>query len=207
MIEPAIEDLGYQLVRVVVSGRDGGTVQVMIDHAERGVHIDDCVQVTREIDPLLDAHHQGLRLSHRLEVSTPGIDRPLVRPADVLEFIGHEVKLELKTAIDNRKRFRGWLDDFADEEVRLSTDLSDGNGLQVLGFHISAIDTIKLILTDELIEAMQARRAADEADAAQAAAPDGPDADEPDRPADPAPAPTLTAAPTPAATPTKGDKQ
>ncbi len=169
-IEPAIEALGYRLVRVVVSGRDGGTIQVMIDHAERDAHIEDCVAVTREVDPLLDAYMGGLRMSHRLEVSTPGIDRALVRPSDVLAWLGHDVKLELNFAIDNRKRFRGALDDFADGEVRIATDLGDGNGEQVLGFEVAAIDTLKLILTDELLAESQARRAAALAEAGDPAA-------------------------------------
>ena len=106
LAEPVLDELGFRLVRVKVSGRDGGTVQVMADRPDGQMTIDDCASISRKLSPLLDAL-DPMPGGYRLEVSTPGIDRPLVRPSDFASWTGHEAKVELKELVSGRKRFRG----------------------------------------------------------------------------------------------------
>jgi ribosome maturation factor RimP len=145
LVEPALEHLGFRLVRIQISGRDGQTVQIMAERPTGGMRIEDCEAVSRALSPLLDAF-DPMPGSYRLEVSSPGIDRPLVRASDFVEWRGHEAKIELKAPIDGRKRFRGVLKGFDGGEVRMAGDED-----QVFGFSIGQIADAKLVLTDELV--------------------------------------------------------
>jgi ribosome maturation factor RimP len=149
LVEPVLEHLGFRLVRIQVMGRDGQTVQIMADRPDGTISIDDCETISRELSPLLDAH-DPLPGSYRLEVSSPGIDRPLVRPTDFGTWAGHEAKIELKQPVNARKRYRGVLEGFEDGEVRLICDF-DQLGRQVLGFPVGLIAEARLVLTDALI--------------------------------------------------------
>jgi ribosome maturation factor RimP len=149
LVEPVLEHLGFWLVRVQVTGRDGQTVQIMADRPDGTISIDDCEAISRELSPLLDAH-DPLPGSYRLEVSSPGIDRPLVRPSDFETWAGHQAKIELKQPVNARKRYRGVLEGFEDGEVRLICEL-DQLGRQVLGFPVGLIAEARLVLTDALI--------------------------------------------------------
>jgi ribosome maturation factor RimP len=149
LIEPALLDRGFRLVRVAISGREGKTVQVMAERADGTMSIEDCEAISREISPLLDVH-DPIAGSYRLEVSTPGIDRPLVRPSDFDDWSGYEAKIELKEPIEGRKRFRGTLEGFDDGEVRIAVDL-DQIGHTVIGLPVGLIADAKLVLTDDLI--------------------------------------------------------
>ena len=112
LAEPVLAELGLRLVRVRVSGRDGGTVQVMAERQDGQMTIDDCASISRKLSPVLDAL-DPMPGGYRLEVSTPGIDRPLVRPSDFASWTGHEAKIELKELVDGRKRFRGRIEGVA----------------------------------------------------------------------------------------------
>jgi len=149
LVEPALLDRGFRLVRVVVSGGEGKTVQVMAERADGTLTIEDCETISRDISPLLDVH-DPIAGAYRLEVSSPGIDRPLVRPSDFETWSGHEAKIELKEPIDGRKRFRGTLEGFESGEVRIAVDL-DQIGRTVIGLPIGLVGEAKLVLTDELI--------------------------------------------------------
>lgn len=155
IVEPAIEDLGFRLVRVQVSGREGKTVQIMAERPDGTITIDDCETISRQVSPLLDVNDvvQG---SYRLEISSPGIDRPLVRPSDFEAWSGNEVKLELKELVGGRKRYRGTLEGFEDGEVRIEVEL-DQVGRTTLGFPVELIADAKLVLTDALIREALAR--------------------------------------------------
>lgn len=155
LIEPAIEELGFLLVRVKVSGRDGCTLQVMAERANGDVGIEDCAKISRWLSPLLDAH-DPFPQGYRLEVSSPGIDRPLVRPRDFEDWTGYEAKIELKELIDGRKRFRGTIDGFQDDEVRLHLTIEDGEEPIVVGFPMGLIADAKLVLSDDLLKAARA---------------------------------------------------
>jgi ribosome maturation factor RimP len=149
LIEPALQDRGFRLVRVAITGQDGKTVQVMAERADGTLTIEDCEAISREISPLLDVH-DPITGSYRLEVSSPGIDRPLVRPSDFEDWAGYEAKIELKEPVDGRKRFRGTLEGFEDGEVRIAVDI-DQVGPTVLGFPVALVGEAKLVLTDELV--------------------------------------------------------
>jgi len=170
LIEPALSDRGFRLVRVAVSGREGKTLQIMAERADGTMTIEDCEAISREISPLLDVH-EPIAGSYRLEVSSPGIDRPLVRPSDFEDWSGHEAKIELSQPIDGRRRFRGMLEGFEDGEIRLEVDL-DQVGKHVIGLPVGLIADARLVLTDELIrEALRRAKKSDEAAPAEAAEP------------------------------------
>lgn len=149
LVEPVLESLGFRIVRVEISGRDGKTVQIMAERDDGSMTIDDCEAVSKAISPLLDVH-DIVSDAYRLEVSSPGIDRPLVRSSDFESWAGYEAKIELKTPVEGRKRFRGRLEGFESNEVLIETDLGE-DGLKVIGLGIELIASAKLVLTDELI--------------------------------------------------------
>jgi ribosome maturation factor RimP len=149
LIEPALQDGGFRLVRVAITGQDGKTLQVMAERPDGTMTIEDCQVVSRDISPLLDVH-DPIAGAYRLEVSSPGIDRPLVRPSDFEDWAGYEAKIELKEPVDGRKRFRGMLEGFEGGEVRIEVDL-DADGRQVIGLPVELVLDAKLMLTDDAI--------------------------------------------------------
>jgi len=106
--EPVIEQLGYRLVRVKISSADGCTVQIMAERPDGTMAVEDCETVSRALSPVFDAN-DPINKAYRLEISSPGIDRPLVRKSDFDRYAGHMVKIETEIPIDGRKRFRGLL--------------------------------------------------------------------------------------------------
>ena len=108
VVEPVIEGLGYRLVRVKISGTNGCTVQIMAEKPDGTMGIDECEEVSKAISPVLDVDDPVGRAYH-LEISSPGIDRPLVRKGDFERWAGYEAKIEMATAAEGRKRFRGIL--------------------------------------------------------------------------------------------------
>lgn len=144
LAEPVLDELGFRLVRVKVSGRDGGTVQVMAERAEGQTTIDDCATISRKLSPLFDAL-DPLPGGYRLEVSTPGIDRPLVRPSDFASFAGHEAKIELKELVDGRKRFRGRIEGVGNGEALLRVEIAGEEEPQVIGIPFALISEARLV--------------------------------------------------------------
>ncbi len=153
--EPVLESLGFRLVRVMVSGSVDRIVQIMAERADGTISVDDCETISRGLSPVLDVA-DPLPGKYRLEISSPGIDRPLVRPSDFEDWSGHEAKIELREPVDGRKRFKGVLEGFEDGEVRIAAEAGD-LGLQHLGFPVNLIADAKLVLTDELIREALAR--------------------------------------------------
>jgi ribosome maturation factor RimP len=149
LVEPVLEGLGFRLVRVQISGREGKTVQIMAERPDGTISIDDCELISRQLSAVFDVH-EPVRGSYRLEISSPGIDRPLVRPSDFEDWAGYEAKVELSQPVDGRKRFRGVLEGYEDGEVRMTVDLGEV-GRQTLGFPVDLVSDAKLVLTDELI--------------------------------------------------------
>lgn len=151
--EPVLEGLGFRLVRIVISGQDGQTVQIMAERPDGTMSIDDCETISRDVSPLLDTF-DPISGAYRLEVSSPGIDRPLVRPSDFEDWQGFEARVELKEAVSGRKRWRGTLEGFEDAEVRMICEIEGPDGKatpQVVGFPVAMVADAKLMLTDELI--------------------------------------------------------
>ena len=150
IVEPALEGLGYRLVRVRVSPAEGCTVQVMAERPDGTMTIDDCEICSRALSPVLDAADPVDR-AYRLEVSSPGIDRPLVRQSDFNRYAGNVVKIEMAVAIDGRKRFRGQLLGAEGNAARIHRDDAPaGEAIDVM-LPIEEMAEAKLVLTDELV--------------------------------------------------------
>ena len=147
--EPVLEGLGFRLVRVSVLGGEDRIVQIMAERPDGTISIDDCETISKNVSPVLDVA-DTVQGKYRLEISSPGIDRPLVRPSDFEDWSGHVAKIELNEAIDGRKRFKGLLEGFEDGEVRIAADLG-ASGQHHLGLPIALVADAKLVMTDELI--------------------------------------------------------
>jgi ribosome maturation factor RimP len=166
IVEPAIEGLGYRLVRVKISGQNGCTVQIMAERPDGTFTIEDCEAVSRDVSPVLDVD-DPVKTAYHLEVSSPGIDRPLVRPIDFARAIGHDAKIELSRPIDtgtgeNRRRYRGLIHAALDETVEITIDATGGALTVALPYN--AIEDARLVMTDALIAAAQKAQDAAAAD-------------------------------------------
>lgn len=148
--EPVIEGLGYRLVRVKVTSRDGGTVQIMAERPDGTMTVEDCETVSRALSPVLDVE-DPVSGAYNLELSSPGIDRPLVRLSDFDRWAGHEARIEMAVALDGRKRFRGLLEGTRDGAAMLAVEGDEGP--QNIAVPIGDIGEAKLMLTDALVEA------------------------------------------------------
>lgn len=156
VVEPVLEDLGFRLVRVKIQGAAADKiVQLMAERPDGTITIDDCEVISKQVSPVLDVA-DPVAGAYRLEVSSPGIDRPLVRPSDFEDWSGHEAKIELTEPVDGRRKFKGVLEGFEDGEVRLKADTGE-HGIQHLGLPVNLISDAKLVLTDELIREALAR--------------------------------------------------
>lgn len=148
--EPVLESLGFRLVLARILSGQGTIVEIMAERPDGSMTIDDCRTVSLALSPVLDVH-DPIPGAYRLQISSPGIDRPLVRPSDFDQWAGFEARIELKELIDGRRRFRGVIEGFEDGEVRIEVDLGKEHGVKLLGFPIGLIDEAKLVLTDELV--------------------------------------------------------
>ncbi len=148
--EPVIEGLGYRLVRVRMSGLAGCTVQIMAERPDGTMTIEDCETVSRALSPVLDIE-DPIERAYRLEVSSPGIDRPLVRRSDFGRYAGHVVKVEMAVPLEGRRRFRGVLLGVAGAAARIRRDeAAAGEAADVL-LPIEDMAEARLVLTDALI--------------------------------------------------------
>src|SRR6202046_313129 len=118
---PVLQGMGYRLVRIKISGESGCTVQIMAERPDGSMLIDDCEAISRALSPVLDVA-DPIDRAYRLEISSPGIDRPLVRRSDFERYTGHLVKIEMAVAHQGRKRFRGTLNGVEGEAIRLHRD-------------------------------------------------------------------------------------
>jgi ribosome maturation factor RimP len=150
IVEPVIDGLGYRLVRVRVSGSDGCTVQVMAERADGTMTIEDCEICSRALSPVLDADDPVDR-AYRLEVSSPGIDRPLVRQSDFVRYANNFVKVEMAVAVEGRKRFRGQLLGAEGNMARIRRDDAAAGETADIMLPIEDMAEAKLVLTDALI--------------------------------------------------------
>lgn len=162
--EPVIEGLGYRLVRVRISAADGCTVQVMAERPDGTLAIEDCEEISHALSPVLDVA-DPIDRAYRLEVSSPGIDRPLVRRSDFERHAGHLAKIEMNVPADGRKRFRGILMGVEGDAARLRLEEAKaakaGDKAEFL-LPIEDMAEAKLVLTDDLIaEALRKGKAAE----------------------------------------------
>jgi ribosome maturation factor RimP len=150
LAEPVLADLGYRLVRVRVTGSDGCTVQIMAEKPDGTMLIEDCEAASRALSPVLDTADPVDR-AYRLELSSPGIDRPLVRRSDFTRYANHVAKIEMNVAAHGRKRFRGLLLGVEGDCARLKRDdAKPGEETDVL-LPIEDMAEARLVLTDQLI--------------------------------------------------------
>ncbi|MFV0243451.1 MAG: ribosome maturation factor RimP [Qingshengfaniella sp.] len=160
IITPVIEDLGFELVRVRLMGGKTKTMQIMADRPDGGIEVDDCARISTAISATLDVE-DPLDDAYTLEVSSPGIDRPLTRLKDFEAWAGYEAKIETTEMIDGRRRFRGTLAGVEDGEVLIEID-SQGAGTNpiTIGLQFDWLSDAKLVLTDDLITEMLRQRKA-----------------------------------------------
>ena len=171
--EPVLVGMGYRLVRVKVSGLDGCTVQIMAERPDGTMTVEDCEDVSRALSPVLDVA-DPIDRAYRLEVSSPGLDRPLVRRSDFVRFAGHQLKLEMAVTIDGRRRFRGLLLGVEGEAARIRRDDAAPAEASEILLPIEDIAEAKLVLTDALIaESLRRGKAAERAARQQQDADDG----------------------------------
>ncbi len=149
LIEPVLESMGFRLVQVRLMGGSDAILEIMAERADGTMVVEDCEAISHAISPLLDVH-DPVEGSYRLQISSPGIDRPLVRPADFERWAGYEAKIELKEAVSGRKRFRGPLEGYADGEVRIEIEVPEA-GNQIIGLPVALIGSARLVLTDDLV--------------------------------------------------------
>jgi ribosome maturation factor RimP len=149
LAEPVLDDLGFRLVRVMLSGQNGANVQIMAERPDGTITIEECAEISRQLSPVLDAH-DPMPGSYALEISSPGIDRPLVRRSDFDDWIGYEAKLETRTLIDGRRRFRGLLKGLDGDETRIEVE-DDQASRRIVSLPIANIAEARLVLTDELV--------------------------------------------------------
>lgn len=181
VIEGSIEGLGFRVVRVRVSNANGCTVQIMAERPDGTMSVDDCEAVSRAISPLLDLE-DPIGKAYYLEISSPGIDRPLVRASDFGRWAGYEAKIELAVPLDGRKRFRGIIGAPNPDGSTVPVDLPDvKEGLPSrIDLPLRDLGDAYLVLTDELVRESLRRGGGP---------PQEDDADEEDAPAPVAPTP------------------
>ena len=154
IIEPSLDAMGYRLVRVAVLGAGRATLQIMAERRDdASMTVDDCADISRSVSALLDVA-DPIASAYTLEVSSPGIDRPLVRPEDYDRFAGFEARIEVSRPISGRKRFRGRLLGRSGDTVRL---IAEAGEVEV---PLSAIARAKLVLTDDLLALAQGKSGA-----------------------------------------------
>lgn len=149
-VEPTIEGLGFRLVRVKVSSANGCTVQVMAERPDGSMSVADCEAVSRAVSPVLDLE-DPVPQAYTLEVSSPGIDRPLTRSSDFERWAGYEAKIEMDVPLAGRKRFRGLVRGVADGAALLELpDVREGED-KLARLPLADIGDARLVLTDELV--------------------------------------------------------
>ena len=152
IIEPTVQDLGFDIVRVLLSGDHNPRLQIMAEPLDgRAMNVDDCAAISRAVSALLDVE-DPVSSSYTLEVSSPGLDRPLVRLQHFERFAGYEARIETAMAIDGRKRFRGRLGGIEGDNVLLQVDKNEWV------FPFPDIQKAKLIVTDEMLAEAEGRK-------------------------------------------------
>ena len=162
IITPVIEDMGFELVRVRLMGGQTKTLQIMADRPEGGIEVDDCAAISTALSATLDVE-DPLEDAYTLEVSSPGIDRPLTRLKDFATWEGYVARLETDEMIDGRKRFKGTLQGTEGDEVLI--EIEDHGEPVTIGLTFDLLADAKLVLTDALItETLRARKKTGEID-------------------------------------------
>ena len=151
LLEPTALDMGFEIVRIRNMGGEGHrTLQIMAERSDGTMDIDGCGELSRAFSAVLDVENP-IATAYDLEVSSPGIGRPLTRAKDFARFAGHEAKLETNMPVNGRRRFRGVLEGIEGSEILLRVTLESKAEPQVLGFEFRLVSDAKLVLSDELL--------------------------------------------------------
>jgi ribosome maturation factor RimP len=150
VISPVLRGMGFRLVRVRLSGQNGLTLQIMAERDDGTMTVEDCEEVSRAVSPALDVA-DPIEKAYHLEVSSPGIDRPLVRKSDFSAWAGHLVKMETSIIVADRKRFRGRIAEAGENDVLIERDQPAYGEEPSARVPYEAIAEARLILTDDLI--------------------------------------------------------
>jgi ribosome maturation factor RimP len=150
IIEPEIEDLGYRLVRVKLSNINGATLQIMAERPDGTMNVAGCEEVSRAISPVLDIE-DPISQAYHLEISSPGIDRPLVRLSDFVTWVGHTAKLETHQIVNGRKRYKGMIISVAGNDITFRREAPNEGEDPEFVLPITEIKDAKLVMTDDLI--------------------------------------------------------
>jgi ribosome maturation factor RimP len=150
VVEPVLLDLGFRLVRVKVTGTNGCTVQIMAERPDGTMSVDDCESVSRGVSPALDVD-DPIGKAYHLEISSPGIDRPLVRVSDFERWDGHEARIEMRVPLGTRKRFRGILRGVAEDKTLIEIEDAPSEEERFVALTLADLGEARLVLTDELI--------------------------------------------------------
>ena len=165
IITPVVEDMGFELVRVRLMGGNSKTLQIMAERPKGGIEVDDCAEISTAISATL-AVEDPIEDAYTLEVSSPGIDRPLTRLKDFQTWEGYVAKLETDEMIDGRKRFKGALQGVDADEVLIEVDVHGEP--ETIGLRFDWLSDAKLVLTDDLIrDVLRARKDAGAVDETQ----------------------------------------
>lgn len=160
IIEPTIVEMGYQLVRVKLSGQNGLTLQIMAERPDGVMTVSDCEKLSTAISPVLDVE-DPIDKAYHLEVSSPGIDRPMVRKSDFAKWTGHVVKFETSVMVEGRKRFRGTISSVSEDAFVLERETPAKDEEPLVAIPFNTLFEARLILTDDLIrDALKADKAA-----------------------------------------------
>ncbi len=150
IIQPVLRGIGFRLVRVRLSGQNGLTLQIMAERDDGTMTVEDCEEVSRAVSPALDVE-DPIEKAYHLEVSSPGIDRPLVRRSDFATWLGHLVKLETSVLLTDRKRFKGRIEEADEDGILVGRDQAAYGEAPTVRVPYDAIAEARLVLTDDLI--------------------------------------------------------
>jgi ribosome maturation factor RimP len=152
IVDPVLRTVGYRLVRVRLTSQNGLTLQIMAEREDGTMTVEDCEAVSRAVSPVLDVE-DPVEKAYHLEISSPGIDRPLVRRSDFKAGIGHLVKLETSILVAGRKRFRGKIAEVDDDGVLIERDAPAEGEEPTALVPFEAVAEARLVLTDDLVRA------------------------------------------------------
>jgi ribosome maturation factor RimP len=165
IIAPVVEGMGFELVRVRLQGGRTKTLQIMAERPEGGIEVDECARISTAVSATLDVE-DPLDEAYTLEVSSPGIDRPLTRLKDFETWEGYEARIETTEMIDGRRRFKGMLQGVEGDEVLV--EIEEQGETLTIGLAFDLLSDAKLVLTDELIrDVLRARKDAGQVDEKQ----------------------------------------
>lgn len=172
IVEPVLSGMGFRLVRVRVTGQNGTTLQIMAERNDGTMTVEDCETVSRTLSPVLEVE-DPIDGAYNLEISSPGIDRPLVSKADFADWQGHLAKIETAVPVEDRKKFRGRIESVSETGFLLVRDKASYGDAPEVTIPFEAVSDARLVLTDELIrDALKKDKAARKAAKARTGEPD-----------------------------------